>query len=262
LLASARRFPESRSASLASITPLSGTRWNGDVAVEGYIRKPDEKPYIDFNAVSPSYFESMGIPMLLGRDFRVEDNPSFTPDPNPNPGPGDDKKPLDPPQPVAIINETMARKFFPEGNPIGRHFSQSETFDMSKAFEIIGVVKDSRYFNLREPVESMIYVPIWRFGWGRTPLLIKTSGTPASLVGAVRREVQGIDPAIPVLETRTMEEQFDNTISQERVVTTLSGFFGILAVLLATIGLYGVMAHAVTRRYREIGIRIALGSSR
>jgi predicted permease len=261
LAASARHFPETRSVSLASITPLAGSRWNSDVSVEGHIRKPDEKPYIDFNAVSPAYFETMGIPILLGRDFRAEDNPAVTPDPTPGPL-QDDEKPLGPPQPVALINEAMAKQFFPGENPVGRHFAQGDKFDMAKAFEIVGVVKDSRYFNIREPVESMIYVPIWRFGSGSATLLLRSTGKPESLAGSVRREVQSIDPAIPVLLTRTMEEQFDNTISQERVVTTLSGFFGILAVLLATIGLYGVMAHAVTRRYREIGIRIALGSSR
>src|ERR1043166_3459055 len=97
----------------------------------------------------------------------------------------------------------------------------------------------------------MIYVPVWRFGAGSNTLCIRSAAKPEQLAGAVRHAVAQIDPAIPVLQTLTLEEQFDNTISQERVVTTLCGFFGSLAVLLAAIGLYGVMAHSVLRRYRE-----------
>ena len=122
------------------------------------------------------------------------------------------------------------------------------------------MVKDAKYFNLRQPVESMIYVPVWRFGSGSNTLCLRSSGKPSELAAAVRREVAGIDAAIPVLHTLTLEEQYDNTISQERTVASLCGFFGGLAVLLAAIGLYGVMAHSVMRRYREIGIRIALGA--
>jgi predicted permease len=260
LLARVERFDNVRAASLAMITPLAGMQWNMDVAVEGYQRKPDEKPYIDFNSVSPGYFGTLGIPILLGRDFRVADNPAFTPNPPVKEGPEDNK--LGPPAPVAIINETMAKKFFPHENPIGRRFTQGDKFDSAKSFEIVGVVKDTKYFDLREAVQSMIYVPAWRFGARSNTLCIRSTRRPEQLAGAIRREVANIDPAIPVLQTLTLEEQFDNTIGKERVVTTLCGFFGLLALLLAAMGLYGVMAHSVTRRYREIGIRMALGSNR
>lgn len=261
LLVQIRGLHDVRAASLASITPLSGSRWNSGVVVEGHTWRPDEEPFLDFNGVGPGYFETLGIPMLLGRDFRMEDNPAFTPDPTPDPPKASDEdEKLGPPPPVAIINETMANRFFPGQSPIGKHIYNGDKVDAGKAFEIIGVVKDSKYFDLREAVESMVYVPMWRFRAGHATLCLRTGGDPERLVGAIRQEVAKLDPAVPILDTATMEDQFDNTISQERVVTTLCSFFGILAVLLAAIGLYGVVAHSVTRRYREIGIRVALGA--
>src|SRR5260370_562540 len=228
-------FQGVRAASLAGITPLAGSRWNSSVIVEGYNGRADEKPWVDFNNVSPGYFETLGIPMLLGRDFRPEDNPAFTPDPKPRPGKNEEG--FGPPAPVAIVNEAFAKHYFTGQNPVGHHFTQGDKIDAKRSFEIVGVVKDAKYFNIRKTVDPMIYVPVWRFGSQSVALCIRSTGRPEQLVASVRHETANIDPAIPLLQTLTLETQFDKTIAQELAVTTLRGFFVMSAVLLAAMGL-------------------------
>ena len=156
----------------------------------------------------------------------------------------------------------MAKKFFPNESALGKRFSTGDKFKMEGSYEIVGVVKDTRYFGLRDAVESMIYVSNWGQGANDRVLCIRSSADPKPLIEAVRREVRNLDSAIPVTETVTMDQQLNNHISQERLIATLSSFFGVLALLLAAIGLYGLMAHTATRRTREIGIRMALGAQR
>jgi len=223
------------------------------IAVEGYTHRPDEDRQIQINGVSPGYFQTLGLPLLLGRDFTPQDISG-------QPG----KSPKGDPffyQNVAIINETMARHYFGTANPLGRRIGwanrEKENDNLKYTSEIIGVVKDSVYDNIRDKARY-IYFP----SQDGNLLVVRAAGPAAPLLTTIHREIQAVDKNLVIDNLYTSSQLLDENLFLERLLAKLSGFFSLLALLLSCVGLYGVMSYDVARRTHEVGIRMALGAQR
>ena len=230
--------PGVTSAGMAAVPILSGDEWDNSMSVEGHKPADGEDMQAFMNALSPGYFKTMKIPILEGRDFQRSDFKENSR--------------------VAIVNRKFAEHFFKGGSAVGKRIGNGVGPKAKLTTEIIGVVADSLYEGPREGVRRQVFIP--HFGSGSAALYVRTTIPSSAAYSLIRNEVKQQDAAMPVYEMKTLEKQLDETLLTDRLIALLSAGFGMLATVLASVGLYGVMAFVVARRRKELGIRLALGA--
>jgi putative ABC transport system permease protein len=242
MLEQLRINPGIEAASASLLTPVSGRRWNSLVLVDGYTPTGETDNLVWFNGVTDGYFATLGIDFVTGRDFTGREGSAG--------------------ERVAIITRSLARKFFGETSPLGRQFRIQGGGEPGPPVEVIGVVEDAKYSSLRDSTAMTVYVP-WSQAehWGSLTFEVRGRGEMTDAVAATLAAARTVIPGAS-LNIGTLSGQLAGSLARERLLATLSAFFGGLALLLALVGLYGTMAYNVTRRRKEIGIRIALGASR
>lgn len=242
------RLPGVKTTSLAFVIPLSGNSIGTEVSTPDREVNPAEDRSVNVNLVAPHYFETMGIPLLAGRDFAESDMTLHKASQNETQS-----------ERVVVISLSAARYFLNDNNPIGKQLCLQRSYRSDLAYTIVGVVGDARYRDLRVDPARMAYRPTWSEG-GRRTLCLNSAYNPAGLGGAIRRELAAIDPAVPIVKMQTMREQWSAAVIREHMVATLGASFSLITLGLSAIGLYGLMSSVVSSRTKEIAIRLAMGA--
>jgi predicted permease len=234
------RVPGVKDVAISSVPLISGNAMNYTIVPQGWQRKAEGNPSVLFNEVGVRFFSTYGIRILAGRDFAERDVRN--------------------PHKLAVVNETLARKYFPGMNPVGRTFEIG--LKHPDTVEIVGVCGDAKYYRIRKDVEPTFYVPYWQRENGVHDLTFAVSSAleGQALLPSLRDVVRQVDPSLPMLDVRTQDEQIAANMRQERIFATLTSGFGVLALVLACVGIYGIMACLVVERTSEIGVRLALGA--
>jgi predicted permease len=237
-------LPGVRSAAFSGAPPMSRGSWGSPITIAGRPSDPNDDTDTLLNRVSPGYFETLGIPLLRGRTIGPQDSASALK--------------------TVVVNQTFADRYFPHGDAIGHTFTIADP-GVPGVWQITGIVRDSKYNSAAEKPRPFAWLPIEQLTgddhYGYT-LQVQTTGDPAKITGEVRTALAQIDPNLPILDSAPLTEVVDHLIDREKFVSQLSGFFSLLALALACIGLYGVMTWSIVRRTSEIGIRMALGAAR